>query len=192
MNLRCWIHHPPTTWIAACFIIALPLHLWAGAALDASYAASRFPVPYYVAQLSFDAAQLKDWYATLAELGTMEQYLRTQRLDFLFIATVLALHFSGLLLVSRLFPADSGWRPALVRCAVLSMLAPLADAAENGLSYVMLADPNGFAEAWAYAYSSCAALKFAMFVFAYGAAAVGIAAAVCLAVARLCRRRAPG
>lgn len=46
--------------------------------------------------------------------------------------------------------------------------------ARNAVSYVMLANPLQFASFWAYIYSSFAALKFAMFTFAYVAAAVGL------------------
>jgi quinol-cytochrome oxidoreductase complex cytochrome b subunit len=42
------------------------------------------------------------------------------------------------------------------------------------VSYVMLANPTDFADGWALVYSSFAAGKFAIFTFAYAAAAVGI------------------
>lgn len=73
-----------------------------------------------------------------------------------------------------LFPVGSTWRSAMVICALLSTLAPVADALENAMSYVMLANPLQFASFGAYIYSSFAALKFAMFTFAYVAAVVGL------------------
>jgi hypothetical protein len=65
--------------------VALALNLAATAWLNASYAASGFPVPYHVAQLSFDAQQIKGWYAFLIENGTLGAYWQTQFIDFVFI-----------------------------------------------------------------------------------------------------------
>lgn len=173
-----------TPTLALLALLALLAHLGATEWLNASYAASRFPVPYHVAQLSFDAARLKAWYATLQGLGTLPLYLHTQHVDFAFIASVLALHPLVLLLVARALPAGGRWQQALVALAALSAVAPLADALENGISYVMLANPQGFAPWLAQAYSSAAALKFAAFTLAYAAAAVGLLAAAVLRLQR--------
>ncbi len=167
-----------TAQLAAFALIALALNLAATRWLDASYAASAFPVPYYEAQLSFDAQRLKDWYAYLSERGTLGLYLRTQHIDFAFIASVLALHAAALLWVSRLFPGPSRWRQLMVWASLLSALAPLADAVENLISYVMLVNPQDFVPALALAYSSAAAVKFAMFTFAYLAFAAGLVMAL--------------
>lgn len=156
--------------------VALALNLAATAWLNASYAASGFPVPYHVAQLSFDAQQIKGWYAFLIENGTLGVYWQTQFIDFAFIATVLVLHVSVLWLVSRLFARGTRGRKVMLGVAALSAIAPLADAAENAVSFVMLADPSGFADGLALLYSSLAAVKFAFFTMAYLALPVGVGA----------------
>lgn len=156
--------------------VSLALNLAATAWLNASYAASGFPVPYHEAQLSFDAQQIKGWYAFLIEKGTLGVYWQTQFIDFAFIATVLVLHVSVLWLVSRLFAPGTRGRRWMLGVAALSAIAPLADAAENAVSFVMLADPSGFADGLALVYSSLAAVKFAFFTMAYLALPVGVVA----------------
>jgi hypothetical protein len=84
-----------------------------------------------------------------------------------FIASVLILHVVALLAISRALPANSGMRRAMIVAALLSSIAPIADALENGISYVMLVNPADFAPSLAWVYSNLAAIKFAIFTFAY-------------------------
>ena len=168
------LHRPKTHWLAALCTLALVANTLATNWLTESYALSRFPVPYFQAQLSFNAAQLKGWYAQLVEWGTMDLYLRTQFIDHLFILTVLMLHVVALLWGSRLFPANHRGRRIMVGAALLSAIAPIADTLENLVSYVMLTDPVGFPDSLALLYSSLATIKFAMFTFAYVALTIGV------------------
>ena len=161
-------------------LAGLALNLWASDLLSAAYAASRFPVPYWTAQLSFDHEKLKEWYAFLMANGTMGQYVHTQVVDFFFIASVFLLHTSALLAVSRAFSEGSKGRKFMVVAAALSTIAPLADALENMISFVMLSNPSNFPSIVAIAYSSVAALKFAMFTLAYLALPTGLTAAAYL------------
>jgi hypothetical protein len=158
-------------------LVALIGNLWATKLLDAAYAASRFPVPYWQAQLSFDHEKLKGWYEFLIKNQTLDLYVHTQFVDFIFIASVLILHTAFLLALSRAVPAHSNVRRALILAAPISAIAPLADAVENGISFIMLANPTDFEPLLAIAYSCAAAIKFAMFTFAYLAAVGGVVAA---------------
>jgi len=151
-------------------------HFAAWGWLDAAYAASRFPVPYAEAQLSFDAAALKGWFAELERMGTMPLFEHTQRIDYVFMASTLLFHASALLLIARLFPDDHAGRGWMVGLALASALAPLADALENAVSFVMLADPAGFADVLALPYSAFAALKFTVFTATYAVALFGLVA----------------
>jgi hypothetical protein len=168
---------------------AFLFNAWASKTLTASYIASKFPAPYFVAQLSFSTEQLKAWYNTLIELGTFDVYIRTQHLDSLFILSVLMLHGFALVLISRMFATNTKGRKMLVICALISAIAPIADQLENLVSYVMLANPRDFADSLAYIYSSFAAIKFAFFVFAYVTAPVGLVAGLISMV--LLRRKTP-
>ena len=173
-------------------LLALLFNFWVTDLLNASYASSGFPVPYWQAQLSFDANKLKSWYQILIERGTLDRYIQTQHIDFVFIASVLILHIVVLLAISRALPANSGLRRAMIIAAMLSAIAPIADALENGISYIMLANPADFAEGLAWIYSSLAAVKFAMFTFAYLAAILGLICAAWLLVSRRIQARKIG
>lgn len=170
--------------LSAITLVALMFNLWATKILNAAYAASGFPVAYWKAQLSFDHEKLKGWYGFLQGNQTLDLYVHTQLIDFIFIASVLILHAAALLALSRAVPAQSKVRQALVWAALLSTIAPLADAIENGISFVMLANPTGFEPFLAIAYSSVAAVKFGMFAFAYAAAVLGLVAALYILATR--------
>lgn len=181
-----YLQHAPRAWVLALVAAAaFPYNQWIRGVLDGSYAASKFPVPYFVQQMSFSGTRLKAWYAAMSEQGTMEVYRMTQHIAFAFMLSVLLRHGSVLLLISRAFPAGSRGRLAMVACALLSVLAPLCDALENLVSYVMLADPAGFPDFLAYIYSSFAVMKFGAFVLAYTAASIGVVWAAALAVHRV-------
>lgn len=189
---RYFLHAPSISMLCLLTPLAYAFNLWASSTLTASYIASQFPVPYYVAQLSFNPDQLKIWYAKLQELGTFDLYLQTQHIDSLFILSVLLLHCLVLVLISRLFAADSKGRKIMVVCALISAIAPINDQLENAVSYIMLANPSNFADGLAYLYSGFAATKFAFFVFAYVAAPLGlISGLINLLITRRKQTRAP-
>jgi hypothetical protein len=167
-----------TTQLVAISFLSFLFNLWATDLLNSAYAASAFPVPYWQAQLSFDHQKIKSWYGFLLSKDTLAGYVHAQNIDFIFIASVLLLHVAVLLSISRLLPPKSTGRRLLVWAALLSVIAPAADAIENGISYIMLANPTSFEPALALAYSSAAALKFAMFTFAYVAAISGLFASL--------------
>ena len=164
--------------------LSIPRHLLATAAafgafqlakaqLDASYAASGYPVDYATGQLSFSAERLEGYYAVMAQAGTLDVYLRTQIIDFGFIASVMPL--SALLgtLVSRV----GGWARGLgLAAAVLGIAGAGFDVLENLLSFVILAQPDQIAPPMALAYSSAAAVKFALLTGAMGAVLLALAA----------------
>lgn len=159
-------------------LLAFAFNLWATELLNVSYAASGFPVPYWQGQLSFDHVKLKAWYGHLIAKGTLGEYVATQNIDFVFILSVLLLHTSALLSISRFLPAQSKPRLFMVWASLLAIVAPLADVIENGVSYIMLADPAHFEPSLALVYSSFATIKFGMFTFAYIAAICGLLAGV--------------
>ena len=66
-----WLH-------AILVIVAFGLYMGTNTILDASYAASQFPVPFYVGQTAFDGEQIKAWYAVMIEKETLGIYWRTQ------------------------------------------------------------------------------------------------------------------
>lgn len=183
-HIQHWAARPSTAWLVIATLAAFAFNQGATMWLNASYAASKYPVPYYVAQLSFSAQKIKGWYGAMLQTGTLDVYVRTQNIDFVFILSTLLLHFFALVLVSRALREGSRGRTWMVVCAFLSAIAPMADAAENLVSYVMLAQPTSFPDWLAILYSSCSALKFAFFCFAYLCVPVGLAAGVAQRMAR--------
>lgn len=181
---RYFLHAPTGLRLMLLTPAAFIFNLWASKILTASYIASKFPVPYFVAQLSFSPEQLKIWYSVLLEQGMLDKYLQTQHIDSLFILSTLLLHGLVLVLISRLFAADSKGRKIMVLCAFISAIAPISDQLENLVSYIMLANPRDFFNGLAYLYSSFAAIKFAFFVFAYVTAPIGLIAGLLNAIKR--------
>lgn len=178
-SLYRYLLESPKTWsLAVLTLFSFAFNAWASKILTASYIDSKFPVPYYVAQLSFSPEKLKTWYSSLIEQGTFNIYVQTQHIDSLFILSTLMLHGFALVLISRMFTAKSKGRKILVICALISAIAPISDQLENLVSYIMLANPTSFAGGLAYIYSSFAATKFAFFVFAYLTAPLGLIAGV--------------
>lgn len=134
--------------------------------LDASYAASNHPVDYATGQTTFDAARIKGFYAHMQDLGTLDIYVRTQIIDFAFIGAVMVLGLLLGTLVARLGRKGGYGRRLGFVAAGLAMTGACMDAAENLVSFVMLANPQGFADVLALPYSAFASVKFAMLTLA--------------------------
>ncbi|MES2823613.1 MAG: hypothetical protein V4732_08425 [Pseudomonadota bacterium] len=188
---RYFLQSPKISTLCVMTFASLIFNLWISQVLTNNYAASRFPVPYYVAQLSFNPEKIKAWYAYLIEQGSFAQYIHTQHVDSLFIISTIFFHTLALVLISRLFFSETKGRKVMVVCALLAAIAPISDQLENCIAYLMLANPANFPGVLAYIYSSFAAIKFAMFVFAYVTALVGIIAGIVLRIKRYVELR-PG
>ena len=149
--------------------------------LNRLYAASGYPVPYYVGQTSFSADKLEGWYRTMDAAGTLGVYWQTQFVDFTFIIATALLHFWLLVLVARMLPAGT-WRRVAIAFVTVGFAAPAFDALENLVSFVALANPAEINPVVAIVYSSIAVLKFAGFFAVYLWVAVGVVTAVILRV----------
>ncbi len=142
-------------------VISFGLYRGTNIILDASYARSKFPVPFTEGQTSFDGAQIKEWYGFMIEQGTLGIYWQTQIIDFTFIASVIVM---GLLLpsfIARLHKDGSWLQRITMWCTVIMPLGAMFDAIENLFSFVMLARPETFSNWLAIPYSTFAVLKFA-------------------------------
>lgn len=176
-SLPRWAHGAAT-------LAAFGLFQAAKARLDASYAASGHPVDYATGQLSFDATTIEGNYRVMQDSGTLGVYWQTQMIDFGFIASVMLLA----LFLGTLLARMGGWARGLgLAAAVLGLAGGALDAVENLLSFWMLARPEAIPQALALAYSSAAAVKFALLTAAMAAA---LAALVVGAVRRVLVRGA--
>ena len=134
--------------------------------LDALYAVSRHPVDYATGQTTFDGIRIKEFYAHMQAEGTLGIYVQTQLFDFLFIACVALLGLTLGTLTARLGRPGSLARRAGIAAAISAMGGAAMDAAENLVSFVMLADPAGFPNWLALPYSGFAVAKFALMTLA--------------------------
>ncbi len=140
--------------------LSLALYFLSSRILEKSYTASKFPVPYFVQQTSFDSLKMKEWYAFMIDQNTFGIYFRTQLIDFLFIASVIIAGFCLWTLIARIFKTA----PGLFKLAnVLAFALPMAgafDILENIVSFFMMANPHHFHDFQVIPYSSFAVLKF--------------------------------
>ena len=142
--------------------------------LDGLYVDSQFPVPFYIGQTTFNAEELKGYYAVLVSKGTLDNYFWVQMADYLFMVTVFVSFFALMTAVYRSLP-NAKWLKDLAWVMVL--IAPtsaLFDAVENLVSFFFIANPQGFADWLVYPYSSFAVIKFTIFILAYLWAIAGL------------------
>ena len=154
-TISLWIH-------AGAAITSLIGFQWIKSILDASYAASGHPVDYATGQTTFNAEMIKGYYAHMENLGTLEVYQTTQIIDFGFILAMACMGLFFCTLLARFSRADS-WGRRIGLFAGLSLCAgAFSDTIENGISFIMLANPVDFAAWLALPYSAFASLKFAL------------------------------
>lgn len=129
--------------------------------LDASYARSLFPVPYYEGQTAFQGPVIKSYYQVMIDADTLPIYWKTQLIDFGFITALFIYGVLLPLLVRRLYqPTKLPYRLATA-AAWLIPIGALFDVLENLTSFSMLLQPQTFPDWIAPVYSSFAVLKFA-------------------------------
>ncbi|MDP5334225.1 MAG: hypothetical protein NWR54_04480 [Paracoccaceae bacterium] len=166
---------------------------WVKARLDASYAASSHPVDYATGQLAFDAQIIEGYYAHMRDAGTLPIYWQTQFIDFGFIVSVMAVAVFFGLLAARLGGKINraggwGWRLGLA-AAILGVAGASFDALENLLSFAMLARPEAIPQFLALAYSSAAAVKFALLTAAMACLVLSLIAGLAGRVGSFVERR---
>lgn len=140
--------------------------LWIKTRLDATYAASRHPVDHLTGQTAFSAEVIKGYYAQMQAFGTLETYQRAQVIDFGFILGMLLVGVLLSTFIARFAREASTARRAALLAGLAMIGASVSDSLENLVSFVMLADPQGFPGWIALAYSGFAAVKFALIALA--------------------------
>ncbi|OUD09973.1 hypothetical protein BVC71_00155 [Marivivens niveibacter] len=139
------------------------------AQLTQSYVSSQFPVHYAVGQTAFDGDLIKGYYAHMQDQGTLGVYLRTQFIDFVFIASMVTFGVLLSTLVARI-GVTNGRGQKIAYIARVSIIAGGAlDVAENLMSFLMLSNATGFPNWIAIIYSSFAAMKFGCITVAMAA-----------------------
>lgn len=123
------------------------------------YVRSGFPPALIAGQLAFDPAAYRTWYEVLIQKGTLSIYVRTQFVDYLFIAGLLATLYFGHLMIAKAQPVPR-WRRLALVLAVLGPSIAASDAVENVVTLAMLSNPTDFAPWLGYLVSSISLVKW--------------------------------
>lgn len=153
----------PSSYLWAAAIAATILQYAMMSYLNSIYAATGFPVSYMVGQTAFDGTLIKGYYSVLIEKGTFDDYIMVQLIDFIFMITVFLAHLIACVALYTALPSITWLRKIGMIMAFVTPLAAAFDAFENLVSFLMLANPTGFANWLAYPYSSFAVVKFFLF-----------------------------
>ncbi|PRY00451.1 hypothetical protein CLV72_10282 [Allonocardiopsis opalescens] len=137
---------PAPHWIPVLLPIGLVL-LFVGQLLVAnSFALARHPVSSFAAQFTFDGATVRDHYLTMQAQGTLDAFITSRRLDYVFILGLALTTTLAPIIYARLQPPGSRLRALDLICVWIMPLSPLLDAIENVLEFAMLntvlSDPN--------------------------------------------------
>lgn len=165
--------------------LSLLAYFVSSAWLESSYARSLFPVPYFEGQTSFSREKISAWYAFMIDKGSFHIYLKTQLIDFVFIAAVIVMGFSIWTLVANLHPPHSFFRRVGYSLAYALPLAGLFDILENLVSFIMIADPSGISDPVVMLYSSLAVIKFGWWGIALAALLISLTALLISQIIRL-------
>lgn len=145
------------------FIICRLTQAW----LDGLYVQSQFPVSFFVGQTTFDAAELKSYYAVLVEKGTLAKYLWVQIADYAFMLTVFVSFFALMAAVYLSLPQIHWLKMIAWAMVFIAPMAAVFDALENAVSFLFIANPQEFTGWLVYPYSTFAVIKFVIFVISY-------------------------
>lgn len=160
--------HTRAGWLWAAALVSFIISKWIQLEwLDKSYVASKFPVPFYVGQTTFNAQETKSHYQFMLDQGTLGIYYQTQLIDFAFIAASFVFTLMVMAAIYKSFKKTSSLRKFAWWMLVIMPFAAVMDALENGVSFFMLANPTGFPDWLILPYSSFAALKFILFATGY-------------------------
>lgn len=179
-----WLTKPTRAWLSALLVLSLLLAAGGYVAVEISFAATNYPVSLLEAQLAFSGTAIKSHYATLLAQGTFDQFVLTQVIDFAWIIGLMLTLFFAHVAIARGQPAGSHWRQLALRLAVIAPLIAAADAIENAVSFVMLADPTSFPDWLAVLYSGLAAIKWSWAVIGVSLIAIQLGALASLRMRR--------
>jgi hypothetical protein len=135
--------------------------------LDKSYVESRFPVPFYEGQTTFDASETKAHFQVLLDQGTLDIFWRTQLIDFIYIFSTFVFTVIVMAAIYKMLAFSTSLQKFSWLMLLLMPLNAIMDVLENLVSFVMLAEPTGFADWLIVPYSSFAVAKFAFYLTGY-------------------------
>ncbi len=135
--------------------------------LDKSYAESRFPVPFYEGQTTFDALETKAHFQVLLDHETLDIFWRTQFIDFAYIIATFVFTVAVMAAIYKMLAFNASLQRFAWLMLLLMPFNVIMDVLENLVSFVMLTNPTGFADWLIFPYSSFAVAKFAFYFIGY-------------------------
>ena len=144
-------------------ILALVIQQLSMGWLNTLYDATKYPVSFFEGQTTFSGEVVKSHYAFLQREGTLGDFIHVQLYDYLYMLTMFVAFVLVCTAIYRSIP-NKPWLKFLAKwMLIITPLAAVFDALENAVSFVMLANPTGFANWLAYPYSAFAVIKFTLF-----------------------------
>ncbi len=135
--------------------------------LDKSYSDSKFPVPFYEGQTTFDAIETKAHFQVLIENNTLDVFWRTQLIDFVYILATFLFTIFAMVSVYKMLAFSIKLQRISWHMIFLMPLNAILDVFENLVSFIMLSNPTDFANWLIIPYSSFAVAKFTFYLIGY-------------------------
>ncbi len=135
--------------------------------LDKSYSDSKFPVPFYEGQTTFDAIETKAHFQVLIENNTLDVFWRTQLIDFVYILATFLFTIFAIVSVYKMLAFSIKLQRISWHMIFLMPLNAILDVFENLVSFIMLSNPTDFANWLIIPYSSFAVAKFTFYLIGY-------------------------
>ncbi len=157
---------------AACVLTLAGGLAWA----TSLYVKSGFAPRLIEGQLAFDASRTRGWYEDLIQRGTLDVYLHTQWVDFIFIAGLLGTLFVLHLMLAKARRGEPGWQRLALWLAILGPGIATADVWENLVTLTMLGAPTSFPPGLATLASTLSVVKWGWSVIGTSLVVVQLAA----------------
>ncbi len=180
-NLATW-----AWWLLAisAFILIQKVMGW----MEIQYLETLFPATVIEGQTTFSGEKVKGFYAFMSEKGTLDKYLTVQIYDFLLMASMFTWLLCTCIASYRTFPSSNKMKNIAWVLMFILPLAPFFDVLENLVSFVMLSDPENFANWLAYPYSSFAVTKFLLSGLGFVWMTIGLISALVIGFIFLIKR----
>ena len=160
--IRKYVDKGPATWIwwltgIFSFYLFTRVMAW----MESLYLATKHPASVMAGQTTFNGEQIKGFYEVMIEANTLDKYIQVQINDYLLMLTMFLWLFILCAAVYRSMPATFSKLKGFAWTMTWGLpLAPLCDALENAISFIMLANPSSFWNGLALPYSTFAVIKF--------------------------------
>jgi hypothetical protein len=141
-------------WVITTLITSIAFLVGGLVSANNYYELSKYPVRLFAGQLAFNPERVAEWYQFLISNNTLDLYIQTQYLDFIFIFGLMATIFFTQILLVKLNPKESGWYRFAVGMCLWGPFLASADIWENLTTLTMLENPANFAPWLAYLASS--------------------------------------